>query len=189
MKWRIELAVIVILLFVVVLIFAPKQGMLSITGFLATETHRQTVDISVDKSAIYSLQPVGGQVMTMTHFSISGDVSRGAVKVLLSSGEKEVVVYTNIKKAKRGFSSITGMATNFEIKQATEIAFEEGAEISEAPVIPEGKEAREELFKYSCEQSCVLPSEFYNSAGYELKILVSPGTIFKINEIIYTRAE
>ena len=193
MRWKLELAVIVIVIFAIVLIISPKQDMLSITGFLSTETQRQQVNLQITQSSSFILKNSASTPMSLTHFSITGSVvGEGAAQVFLKDGNRQVLVYSNIDKKKKGLTGITGQFVN---SQSPESEITNYLQISELealqtiPTVPEGYETIEELFKDSCSESCALPVEFYNDEGYTLNVLVSPGTTLNIDEIDYIAAK
>ena len=195
MKWKLELAIIVIAIFAVVLFIAPKQGMLSITGFVSTEIQRQQVNLEISQSGGFVLKNADSTPLSIIHFSITGSVvGEGAAQVFLKSNGKRVLVYSNIYKKKQGLIGITGQFVNSaaqtrEAAQAEYLEILESAAPSAAILVPDGYETAEELFKDSCAESCALPAEFYNSESYTLEVLVSPGTTLKIDEIDFILAK
>ena len=192
MRWKIELAAVAVVLFVVVLFFAPRQNLLSITGFFSTETQRQQVNLEITESASYLLQNTAGNPLSLLQFSISGSVQGGgAAQVYLKDGSTQVLVYSNIHKKKQGLKGITGNFIDAPMPNGEQGEFLEILEkgsLQKTPIVPEGYEPAEESFKDSCSESCALPVEFYNDNGYTLDVLVVPGTSIKIDEIVFIAA-
>jgi hypothetical protein len=193
MKWKLELTVIVVVLFVIVLFIVPKQNMLSITGFVSTETQRQQVNLEISQSTSFLLKNVIDAPLSVMHLSITGSVvGDGAAQVFLKDGARQVLVYSNIHKKKTGLIGITGSFVDVPAptgEQGKFIEILQGDSIQTTPTVPEGYETAEESFKDSCVESCTLSAEFYNNEGYTLDVLVSPETTINIDEIDFILAK
>jgi len=193
MRWKIELAAVAVALFIVVLFFAPRQNLLSITGFYSTETQRQQINLEITESTSYLLQSTAGKPLSLLQFSISGAVQGdGAAQVYLKDGSSQVLVYSNIHKKKQGLKGITGNfidAPTPSGEQGEFLEILEKGSLQKTPVVPEGYETAEESFKDSCSESCALPAGFYNDPSYALEVLVAPGTSIKIDEIVFIVAK
>jgi len=187
MGWKAGLAIVALVLFVFVLFITPEHGLKSISGFMSVQDYAQTAGITAENSRSFFIESSKGS-FSLKSFKISGEViGDGAVQVFLKEGSKKLLVYTNMKVQKHGLNFVTGQVVKLlvEPEKAEYLRFVEGSPINEVPLVPDGFETSEELFSNSCSESCVLPVEFYNKEKYVLELLVTPGTVLKIDKIEY----
>ena len=185
---RFEFIFIVILIIAVPLLFFNS----SITGFVASDTKAQVLNYNFTESQALDIKsPFGGPVY-ISSFSISGDViGDGGVAVYLTTKDTESLVYTNAGSRKRNPSLITGTATGItaayavKMEQNNESLLIEGGRKLNWPG-KLGENSASGSFTAVCIDSCYLDSTNFTADSFELQIFVEPGTIFNLQEILYT---
>ncbi|PIN74802.1 hypothetical protein COV18_06315 [Candidatus Woesearchaeota archaeon CG10_big_fil_rev_8_21_14_0_10_37_12] len=170
---RIILSITVVAIVVFVLFSRP-----SITGYVATETHYQNLDITVDESQQLDLswQTAPSKLLAV---SLSGQVQgTGLVNVYFVAGQNKWLVYSNKQKRDRSMTSITGLATN-------ELAVTQGKTINKIETVEDDYLAVPEVFQNQCIESCSLDRTVFTTEKVKLEVIIEPGTNLNINEIRY----
>ena len=162
-----------------------------ITGFVSTDLAVQALDIEIDKSQVYTLRSDSVDPIHLSTFRLSGSViGDGMVQIFLDDGEKELLIYSNVKKREGGMALITGMATGAGGAPADQVGLvlEPGNSIDDVPVkqLTETEELTSGSFENECAETCFVSIELSNTKSSQLIFKVEPGTILKINEIVYT---
>ncbi len=189
---QLEIAVISIL--VVTIAFTLGQnGLSGITGFVASETHRQPVSITTTTTSAYDLYTTNG-TPRLTHFSVTGKITgNGSVTIYLENGNKQrALIHTNTKPLTSGsLSAITGALTEAPQNDASDA--DSGILIIGPPVkrddtitVPPGHVTQPGTFDDRCTETCVL-DPLYSTNGLILIIILDPDTTLDITSITYTQ--
>ena len=191
---KIQLAVAICLLLVAVLMLFKNPG---ITGHFSADFKSQTLSMAIDKSQSYMLTAVSQEPIYITSIRMSGEVvGNGNVEVFIDNNAgQRLLLYRNVKKIEQGLSTVTGMLVGSDeesieasseqrllvLKPLDQIEYR-GAEISLS--------AKEEYvsgsFNNKCADTCFIEMTLSSEIGYKLIFNIEPGTMLKINKLIYT---
>ncbi len=179
------------------------------TGFVSSEAVAQWFNLSVQHTSAFDLSPYAESPLRLQSLRISGSVeTAGGVSVYLfgSDGSRRLV-YTNIGPSSG--NRITGMATGgrgdrfaavatgaFSLQRSAvdEDTLQKETSAAKSAVssvlsqlFSESDDAldvrRVETFSGECFETCDMPP---SSASYRLVVDVEPGTLFHLDNIIYT---
>ncbi len=190
---KIQLAVAICLLLVAVLMLFKNPG---ITGHFSADFKSQTLSMTIDKSQSYMLTALSQEPIHVTSIRMSGEVvGDGNVEVFIDNNAgQRLLLYRNVKKIEQGLSTVTGMLVGSDeesieaseqillmLEPLGETAYK-GAEISLS--------AKEEYisgsFNNKCADTCFIEMSLSSDIGYKLIFNIEPGTMLKINKLIYT---
>jgi hypothetical protein len=183
---KIELAFIIILIIALPLLFFKS----SITGFVASDTRAQILNLEFTDSQALNLKSTSNEPIYISSFSLSGEIKgEGDVAVYLRQGYKESLVYTNVGQ-KQKVSPITGMATSIPaahavvIEQNASLMIEKGRKLEWPGDF--GENSASGSVTAVCMNSCYLNADEFTANNFELLVYVEPGTIFNLQEVLYT---
>jgi len=184
---KFEYIFIVVLIIAIPLIFFRP----SVTGFVASDTKAQILNIVLSDSQAFDLKSTSGEPIYISSFSMSGDITgEGDAAVYLVNGATRSLVYSNVGQ-KRKPSLITGAATGIAAAHAVEIEqnnqsiiVEEGKKLTWPGNL--GENSASGSFTAVCMDSCYLDASNFTANNFELQVFVEPGTTFKLQEILYT---
>lgn len=177
--------VIVLIVAVPLLFFRP-----SITGFVASDTKAQILNMNFTESQALNLASNNGSIY-ISSFSISGEVigDGGIAIYLVNDKNTRSLVYSNVGQKKK-VSPLTGAATGIAAAHAVEVIQEGGLVIEEGEKLQWPGKIGENYASGSvtavCIDSCYLSSDDYTASSFKLQIFVEPRTTFKLQEILYT---
>jgi hypothetical protein len=178
--------IIILIVAVPLLFFRP-----SITGFVASDTKAQILNMVFTESQALDLKSVAGEPVYISSFSISGEIKGdGDVAIYLANSNTRSLVYTNVGQKKMP-SLITGVATGIAAAHAVEVvqnneslSIEEGKKLSWPGNL--GENSASGSFTAVCVDSCYLDAADFTANNFELQVFVEPGTTFKLQEVLYT---
>ncbi len=183
---RFEYVFIIILIVAVPLLFFRP----SITGFVASDTKAQILNMEFTGSQALDLKSASGEPIYISSFSISGETKgEGDVAIYLTNGNSRSLVYTNVGQKEKP-SLITGTATGIsaahavEVEQNASLLIDEGKKLDWPGNL--GENSASGSVTAVCMDSCYLSSGEFTSANFELQVFVEPGTTFKLQEVLYT---
>lgn len=162
-----------------------------ITGYVSAEIAAQKLNLEVDKSQVFVLSANSTEPITLTSFRLSGEViGSGLVQIFLNDGEKDLLVYSNVKKKGDGMNKITGMvagAGGETPKEGSWLAINPGS-TAENPtqILAEGEQLASGAFDNECAETCFINFGLSSGNSYNLIFKIEPGTKLKINEVVYT---
>lgn len=188
--YKVELAFAVVLIFVVALAFYKPTGIIGITGFVSSETHRQEISLVAAQSQKFALS--GPQNAALGSVAASGTVSGdGAAYVYLNNDRgQKLLVYTNVKTKKQNINAITGTSnriTGYAIKDIPNGSLEISEGTSTGTFIPleAGESATAGAFKDACVETCIVPEDLFKVDKASLEVLVQPGTTMTLTHLTY----
>jgi hypothetical protein len=183
--YAIEVTVVVLLILALPLLFFKP----SITGFVASNTFAQPIDIALSESQMIMLK--SSAQIKLSSFLVSGEIiGDGAVAVYLSnSAGKDVLVYTNTIMDERRSNLITGFSIGAAHAQEAPdevivLDIEPGQKLPWDGSL--GSAANSDPFTNVCIDSCFLNSDEFAGTEFGLKAYVEPGTTLMITEIFFT---
>lgn len=172
---------VIVLLFILFVLLIPYQP--DIIGFSDVSIHRQSVNLAVEHSKGFVLQP--RSPVAITSLSVSGEVigSGSASIYLLDKEGNKYKVFSNEQKGMRLITGFYGdeskIGNTLEINEPI-LDIREGNPVSSAESVENAVPGE---FYSACSDTCVLHGQ---SDAYELIAYVEPGTILFIKEIGYT---
>ncbi len=191
-KIEIAFAVILVLILSAFILNNP-----SITGYLSTDFVMQDINLTLTRSQNFIIVSTNPKPATLTSFKLSGTIeSNGKIEVYLDNNQgQRLLVYRNVKEKKKGMDVITGFFIAGEKQTETEKA-EQGSYLTLIPgniiqetemlELSETEETIEGIFTNECADTCFIKMELSNETAYRLIFKIEPGTILKIDNIIYT---
>ena len=190
---KIEAAGAIVGVLVLTLFFFSGPG---ITGFLSLDFTIQNLEMEIDRSQSFLLTSSSENPFYLTSFKVGGEViGDGVVEIYLDNGQgQELLIFRNVKPEKGDIGHITGFFVNTEeIEEDTEegswliIAPIEGSATNEIPSSPGEKEkAVSGFFSNQCGDTCFMKMELSNELSYRLLFKIDSGTLFKLDNIVYT---
>jgi len=190
---KIQLGIAICLLLVAVLMLFKNPG---ITGHFSADFKSQTLSMTIDKSQSYMLTAVSDEPIYVTSIRMSGEVvGNGNVEIFIDNNAgQRLLLYRNVKKIEQGLSTVTGMLVGSDeesieaseqillvLKPLDKIEYK-GAEIS----LSAKEEYVSGLFNNKCADTCFIEMTLSSELGYKLTFNIEPGTMLKINKLIYT---
>ena len=170
--YKVELlAVTMIILALGISYFQP-----SLTGFAGGDPQRETLNLQITNSQVYNIF-TDNETAQLLSFGITGTTAGdGAIYIYLDNlkGDSKLV-YTNVRNIKDtgGASLITGLIT-----------VEKEGDIDRNVPLEDDEVALTGPFVNDCIETCFLDTDFANDK-YNLVMLVEPGAVLTIDEIIY----
>ena len=177
-KRSIELSVICLILLVFALIVSTGP---SITGFMASETYTQKINLELSESKIIGIDSLSSEPLKLSSLKLSGKViGEGPVEIYLVDGSKRLLVYSNLQEKQKGLPQITGAATG-----SVRLSVKET--LNGQVIKPENYDTEQGFFNQECEETCFLNEQ--ESSFHDLEIWVQPGTKVRITELKYSVIE
>jgi len=189
---RLELTVIAILIASLALTLSQGGGLSTITGFVATETQRQTLGITITESSILTIQAVDGTPPRITSFALTGTIAgNGTAAIYLENhhGQRRLI-HTNLKR--KGSTALTAITGAFTETTPSEPVDATGILIGQATPEPGTLETPDKTiptpgpFDESCFDTCQLAPDFADDEPLTIRVLLQPGTTLSITTITYT---
>lgn len=168
----------------------------NITGFLSLDFVMQDLDMTLTQSQNYIISSDSTEPFILTSFKLSGEViGDGIVEIYLDNNlGQQLLIYRNVK-SKGGMSMITGMVVAGEKNTAegkaekeTYLMLDPGYAIENTKIngISDDEKIVEGVFSNECTDTCFMKMELSENASYNLLFKIEPGTVLKLDNIIYT---
>ena len=171
------LLLVMVVVAIVAALFLSKP---SITGFVPTETHVQSLNIDADESQRFILRPTDQKTLKLSALSLSGSVSgTGLVNIYLSDGTNKWLIFSNKRKQGSSMEQITGLAVQ-------ELEIEPGQRLDTIESLPDGYSTEAGVFNNQCVETCILDEGMFNKPQLYLDVVIEPGTRLHVSSIRFT---
>jgi len=190
---KIEATGAIVGVLVLTLFFFSSPG---ITGFLSLDFTIQNLNMEVDRGQSFLLTSSSEAPFYLTSFKLGGEIiGEGVVEVYIEDGQgKELLVFRNVKHEKADVGHITGFFVNAEGDAPDPekgnwliIAPIEDSQLNNMPnPLEEDEISSQGVFSNECKDTCFMKMELSNKDSYKINFKIEPGTILKLDNIVYT---
>jgi len=196
-----EIIAAVLLLFVGFAFLFQKP---TVTGHVTAKINTQPLDITIEKSQIYSISTKSKESFIISSIKLSGEViGDGQAKIYINNGEQNLLVYSNIIEKSHGFDSITGLGkitgnvVSIEREEDSNKEDEKRlilkpiADLKESmlDVLKEYETIKSGEFIDACVDTCFIEMEMASDLSYKLIFVVENNTKIRLNKITFTIME
>lgn len=164
----------------------------TITGFVTSETHRQSIDLEITRSGSYQLTTLNGTPPQLTHFAVTGTITGNgtAALSLQNNAGRQLLVHSNLQKlGTTSLLTITGAFTKAPTQPAAiednTLIITPGRQDTTTVPLPDGYRIDSTPFENTCIETCIIDPAFTDES-LTLRAAVEPGTQIRITDITYT---